>query len=101
MKDDDDSIPLPDPFPIPKHFSKDVEIALRDKKMSRESNRKFITSVASAILAFKRYPTASDYENVGRAIILKYPFLRSPQGTPQVKFYFVIPMSSISQCRGQ
>ena len=60
MKDDDDSILLPDPFLIPKHFSKDIEIALRDKKMSRESNRKFITAVVSAILAFKRYPTASD-----------------------------------------
>lgn len=33
MKTEDDSIPLPDPFPLPKYFSRDVEIALENKKL--------------------------------------------------------------------
>ena len=54
------------------NVSKDIKIALQNKKMSTESNRNFITAVVSAILAFKKYPTASDYENVEWAIVLKY-----------------------------
>ena len=84
MKDEDDCIPLPKPFPVPKHFTKDIEIALRNKTMTREINKKFISTIASAVLSYKRYPSASDYENVGLSIIEKYPFLKSPQGTPQV-----------------
>ena len=32
IKDEDDMKPLPNPFPMPKHFSKDIEIALQSKK---------------------------------------------------------------------
>ena len=54
--------------------------------MSRETNKKFMSAIASAVLSYKRYPTALDYDNVALSVIEKYPFLRSPQGTPQVYF---------------
>ena len=44
----------------------------------------FLSSVASAMLVFKRYPTKEDYVNVARSIIEKYDFMSSPAGTPYV-----------------
>ena len=32
-----DSIPLPNPFPLPKHFRCDVEVALETKQLTRDS----------------------------------------------------------------
>ena len=84
VKDSDDYVPLPDPYPLPKHFQADVEMSLNEGKMTRDTNRKFISAIASSILAYKKYPSSEDYINVGRTVLKKYPFLRSPQGTPQV-----------------
>ena len=84
VKSTDDAIPLPDPFPLPKHFRADVEVALRTGKMSSESRRAFVSAIASAMLAYMRYPTRDDYSNVARAVCLKYEFLKSPAGIPHV-----------------
>ena len=38
VKIEDDSIPLPDPFPLPKYFSRDVEKALENKKNCQQGS---------------------------------------------------------------
>ncbi len=84
VKCEEDSIPLPNPFPLPKHYDADVECALRAKKMTTVARKAFIGKVASAMLCFKRYPTADDYNNVGYTITQAYPFMKSPAGPPAV-----------------
>ena len=80
QKTDDDNIPLTDPFPLPKRYRPEVEKALKDGKMSMSTRSHFLSAVASAIFAFKMYPTREDYNCVGRTIVNKYPFLRAPSG---------------------
>lgn len=84
MKTEDDSIPLPDPFPLPKYFSRDVEIALENKKLPTRERRAFLSDVASSMLRFKRYPTRDDYITVCSTIYRTYPFLKAPSGKPYV-----------------
>jgi len=84
-KTEDDAIPLPDPFPLPKHYRSDVEVALKSKKMTTETRSCFILAVASAMLRYKRYPSRDDYVCVARAVLSQYPFLKSPTGTPHVR----------------
>lgn len=83
----DDTIPLPKPFPLPKHFRQDVECALRSKKMTTETRRAFFSAIASSMLNFKRYPTSEDYRNVAESILAKYEFLGCSinYGTPEVR----------------
>ena len=33
-KTEDDAVPLPDPFPLPKHFRSDVKVGLKNGKMT-------------------------------------------------------------------
>ena len=84
IKTEDDCIPLPDPFPLPKNFRSDVEISLKSGNMTRESKSAFLSAVASAMLQYKKYPTKEDYICVARSIILKYPFMKSPTGATYV-----------------
>jgi hypothetical protein len=81
-KTEDDIIPLPDPFPLPKHYRADVEVALRNKTLTSETTKSFLSSVAAAMLAYKRYPTREDYVNVGRSVIQQYEFMAQPTGAP-------------------
>ena len=85
QKTEDDAIPLPDPFPLSKHYRSDVEVALKSKKMTTETRSCFILAVASAMLRYKRYPSRDDYVCVARAVLSQYPFLKSPTGTPHVR----------------
>ena len=84
IKTEDDSIPLQDPFPLPKHFRGEVELALSSGKMTKETMSSFLSAVASAMLVFKRYPSKEDYICVARSVIKKYPFMSAPVGTPYV-----------------
>ena len=61
VKTADDSIPLPDPFPLPKYYSRGVEMALENKTLE---HRVFLSDVASSMLRFKRYPSRDDYITV-------------------------------------
>uniref|UniRef100_A0A1X7UQ92 Uncharacterized protein n=1 Tax=Amphimedon queenslandica TaxID=400682 RepID=A0A1X7UQ92_AMPQE len=79
-KTEDDSIPLPDPFPLPKHYRAEVEKALKLKQMSVSNMRHFLSFIASAVFAFKKYPSHKDYNCVARTIINQYPFLKAPTG---------------------
>ena len=83
-KSEEDVVPLPDPFPLPKHYGTEVEAALKAKKFTDVSRQAFIGKVASAMLCFKCYPTREDYSNVGWTVIQTYPFLKSPVGSPAV-----------------
>ena len=60
----------PDPFLLPKHYSSEVEITLRNRKMTKESTRSFLSAVASVMLSFKSYPTREEYTRVSKDIIL-------------------------------
>ena len=80
----EDSVPLPDPFILPKNFRPDVTAALESGKMNKEANKAFLSTIASSMFSYKRYPTHEDYINVARAIVGKYPFMRSPTGKPYV-----------------
>ena len=84
MKTEDDAVPLPDPFPLPKHYRADVKVALANGKM--KSTTSFISSVASAMLGIQHI---DDYVGVARTILQKYSFMASPVGTPYVSNYFV------------
>ena len=84
-KTEDDVIPLPGPFILPKHFPQDIEVALRRKALSTKEKQRFISEIASAILRFKRYPSREDYLCVARAVIEKYPFFKSSDGKPYVR----------------
>ena len=45
----DDAVPLPSPFPLPKHYSADVEVALTAKQFSTSARRQFVSSIAVAM----------------------------------------------------
>lgn len=40
----------------------------------------FITTIARAVFAVKRYPSATEYDVVAKLVVEKYPFLKSPPG---------------------
>lgn len=84
VKTKDDAIPLPSPFPLPKHYRADVEVALANGKMTKTTTCSFLSSVASAMLVYKRYPTHDDYVEVAKTVVQKYTFMASPIGTPYV-----------------
>ena len=84
VKTEDDSTPLPDPFPLPKHFPQDVEVALKNKKLSSKEKQKFISEIASSMLRHKRYPSREDYLCVSRSVLQKYPFFKSSDAKPYV-----------------
>lgn len=77
-------IALPDPFPLPINFRSDVDIGLKMGKMSREATKSFLSSVASAMLGYKKFPNSEEYTRVALQIITKYPFLKPPVGSPTV-----------------
>ena len=41
VKTEDDHVPLPNPFPLPRHYRADVEMALQKKEMTIETLRIF------------------------------------------------------------
>lgn len=85
-KCEEDAVPLPDPFPLPKHYSTEVEVALKAGRLTNVTRQAFVGKVASSMLYYKRYPTSDDYINVGRTVIQKYPFMKSPAGSPAVSY---------------
>ena len=82
-------IDLPDPFVFPRNYRPDVELDLQSGKMSREAKRSFLSSVASAMLSFKKFPNGEEYTRVACDIIKKYPFLKPPSGLATVSLSFV------------
>ena len=90
VKTEDDSVPLPDPFPLPKHYPHDIQSALQTKKMSVKDKQRFISEIASAMLRYKKYPTRDDYFCVAKIVLNKYPFLKTSDRKPYVSVLDVI-----------
>lgn len=76
--------PLPNPFPLPQHFSAHVKVGLIHK--DPHVIPKFASSIASAILCYKQYPTTSELTQVAQQIISsdKYPWMKARVGPPTV-----------------
>jgi hypothetical protein len=53
--------------------------------MSVTTVAKFVTTIAHAIFAFKRYPTSLDFTLIAIQIITKYPFLKGITGNGHVR----------------
>ena len=87
VKSKEDSIPLPDPFPLPQHYSAEVEAGLKAKKLRNTARIAFNSKVASTMLYYKCYPTKDDYDNVTCTIVQKYPFMKAPVGSPTVSYH--------------
>ena len=87
-KSEEDAIPLPNPFPLPKHYGSEVEAALNNRKLTNKTRKGFIAKIASSMLYHKRYPTADDYANVGQVVVQTYPFMKSPAGSPAVSYTY-------------
>lgn len=64
-------------LPLPKHYSADVEVALKTKLFNSVAQKQFVGSTAAAMLCYKCYPTSADYQNMGRTVIAEYSFLKS------------------------
>ena len=47
IKCEEDNIPLPNPFPLPKYYDSDVECALKAKKMTNVTRKSFVGKVVS------------------------------------------------------
>ena len=90
---EDDSTPLPDPFPLPKHYQRNVEEALKSSKMPTKERRMFLSDIASTMLRYKCYPSRDDYICVSCAVVKAYPFLKATSGRPYVSsINYVYPL---------
>ena len=58
--------------------------------MRSEATKSFLSSVASAMFAYKRYLTHNDYINVWRSIIQQYVFMAQPTGAPYVSIFLLL-----------
>ena len=58
-------------------------------QMNRETTKAFISTVASCIFRFKRYPTTEELTDVARCIVEKYPFMKGKK-KPYVSIYIYI-----------
>ena len=59
-KSAEDAVPLPEPFPLPKHFGVVVEAALKSHCMTTAARRGFAGKVIASMLLCKRYLTRDD-----------------------------------------
>ena len=75
---------LPDPFTLPKNYPMDVDLDLKKGSLSVTTMRKFVTAIAHAIFALKRYPTLVEYTLVARQVVEKYSFLKNTVGNGHV-----------------
>ena len=77
-------VQFPNPYTVPVHFSRDVTECLTTGKMTKDTQNRFLSAVASHVFQIKKNPSTEDMINISQAIITKYPFMRSPTGSPYV-----------------
>ena len=90
MKEEDDTIPLHRSIPLSDHYCFKVETTLKLSRLSNVTRQAIIARIASLNDQLQRYSSSEDYANVGLAILMKYPFLKSPVGSPAVCFYLLL-----------
>lgn len=88
-----EELPLPDPFPLPHHFTLEVELTLSSQKMTKETNALFLSAVASAMLSYKRFPTKEECTRVAKDIVSKYPFMKLQNGSPTVSIIVYVMLT--------
>jgi len=84
MTSESSHVQFPNPYIVPIHFSQDVTEGLTTGKMTKDTQNRFLSGVASHVFQIKKNPSTEDMINVSQAIIAKYPFMRSPTGSPYV-----------------
>ena len=84
VSSEDFDVQFPDPYIVPVHFSQDVLEGLTTGKMTKDTQNRFLSGVASHVFQIKQKPSPEDMINVSRVVIAKYPFMRSPTGSPYV-----------------
>ena len=92
----DQDVPLPNPFPLPKNFRSDVAAALATCRMTSETDRQFLSDIASSIFKYKKYPTKEDLIDVANCIIAKYPFMKAAKGKPYVSQFEYLEQYTVS-----
>ena len=75
----DKEIVLPNPFPLPKNFTPDVEMAIKTGEVGRLTRNSFISSILHSIYQYKKYPTERDYCNLSSQIMKDFPAFFSSQ----------------------
>ena len=82
----DDATPLPDPFPLPKYYRSDVEIALKNGKMTKETT------------------SSSGTQQKRTTFVLQGPYCRSilfmssPVGAPYLRLFHIQTTSMLHTC---
>ena len=82
-------------FRLATNYPPQVEVSLTEKSMTTASTRLFLTAIVRAMYAVKRYPTGQEFDFIGRLVIDKYPFLRSPIGNGYVSWHMVHMVSEL------
>ena len=90
-------VPLPVPFPMPKNYRSDVATALEAGQMTTETEKAFLSAIASSIFKYKKYPTREDFIDVATCIIEKYPFMKAKKGKPYVSNHILMCIRTIIQ----
>ena len=57
----DNDVILPHPFPFPKNFTPDVEVAIRTGEVGRLARNSFLSSILHAVYSYKKYPVEKDF----------------------------------------
>ena len=73
-KTNDHDVPLPSPFALRQNYRADVAAALEAGQMTSDTEKAFFSSIASAILKYKKMPTTEDYIDVATSIIKNIHF---------------------------
>ncbi len=94
-KTEDDCVPLPDPFPLPKNYRSDVASGLESRALNMEGKKNFFSAIAASMFTYKNYPTRYDYQNVATAIVNKYPFLKVEDGGSSIVSYTFFTFHSL------
>lgn len=67
--------PLPRPFKLPNNFPVAVTLGLNSKKLTGLARPRFFSTIASAIVFHKKYPTNEEYLHVAMEISKQFPFI--------------------------
>ena len=73
-----------DDFTVPKQFSGVVMVALTTGRVSSNVRAQIIQDVATKMLSYCKYPTATQYETVAHKLISQFPMLKDSIGIGHV-----------------
>ena len=86
IEKDKDAI-LPDPFPLPKYVTPQVEVAVNSGEVDRFARNNLLHSIIHSVVQYKKYLNDGDYINLSGQIMKEYPSFFSSQVKLIVLFY--------------